>query len=263
MINNTNLARLIIYLVVLLSSNVVLAKRSNYHLDINTEIMLPYNFYGDDNKVIGINIDIVKVLLERTNISADINIYPWVRSYQQTLKQSNAALMSTARTPERESLFKWVGPLASGKGYLYRLKSRDDLHINSLTEAHDYSVAVVRGDVYQKIFEGLGFEVNKNLILFSYNAEYMKPFLAGKVDFILGSDVVLPYILAANGSSIDIVTQVIKIPDTQGNYLALNNNVPDEVVEKLNQALVELKQSEEYDRILNKYKQLADSFIQK
>lgn len=237
-----------------------LAEGSDYHLHINSEIMVPYNFYDNNDKVIGINIEIVKALLARTNISADINIYPWVRSYQLTLKQGNAGLMSTARTVERESQFKWVGPLASGEGYLYQLRSRTDIKINSLQEAQNYLVAVVRGDVYQDIFEKLNFQVNKNLMLFSYNAEYIKPFLAGKVDLILGSDIVLPYMLAAGGSNIDAVKAVVKIPDTQGNYLALNKNVPDDVVKKLNNALVELKQSEEYDKIINKYKRLATTY---
>lgn len=245
------------------SNQPALAKNSDFHLIINTEIMVPYNFYSDNHEVIGINVDIVRAILARANISADFTIYPWVRSYQIASKQHNAALMSTARTPERESKFKWVGPLASGDGYLYQLKSRTDIQVNSLLDAQHYLVAVVRGDVYQDIFEKLNFEVNKNLILFSYNAEYMRPFLAGKVDLILGSDIVLPYMLAASGSSIDEVEAVVKIPDTQGNYLALNKQVPDEVVDKLNKALVELKHSEEYDRIINKYKQLANAYSQK
>lgn len=231
-----------------------LSHANDYHLNINTEVMVPYNFYNESNDIVGINVDIIKAILKRTNINATFNLYPWVRSYKLTLNEANAGLISTARTPEREKLFKWVGPLASGKGFLYQLSSRNDIHVNSIEDAKQYLVAVVRGDVYQKLFQDLGFELNKNLILFSYNAEYTKPFLAGKVDLILGSDIVLPYILSENGSDISAVKPVIKIPDTQGNYLALNNKVPDAVVDKLNKALIELKTQQEYQQIINRYR---------
>lgn len=231
-----------------------LSQANDYHLNINTELMVPYNFYSESNDIVGINIDIVKAILKRSNISANFNIYPWVRSYKTTLSQSNAGLMSTARTPEREKLFKWVGPLASGKGFLYKLSNREDVTVKTIEDAKQYLVAVVRGDIYQKVFQDLGFELNKNLILFSYNAEYIKPFLMGKVDLILGSDIVIPYMLSERGHDTSLVTSLVKIPDTQGNYLALNNNVPDEIVEKLNNALVELKADREYQQIIERYK---------
>ncbi len=229
------------------------SKPFNYYLNISTEIMPPYNFYNQQNDIVGINIDVVKSILAKTNIHADFNIFPWKRSYQMALNYSYTGVMSTARTAKREHLFKWVGPLASGKSFLYKLKSRKDINVSSIDDAKNYIIAVVRGDVFQEVFEKLGFKLNENIMLFSDHSEYIKPFLAGKVDLILGSSFSLPYILSANGSDINRVTSVVKIPDSKGNYLALNKDVPNAVVNKLNKALEGIKVSNEYNIIVDKY----------
>jgi len=229
------------------------SKNIPYKQIINTEEMLPYNFTSDSGEIIGINVDIVKVLFKRLNIDYEINLYPWTRAYKQTLSYENNGLISTARTLNREDMFKWVGPLSSGQGYLYKLKSRDDIQIKSLDDAKKYSVAIVRGGVYQNLFESLGFKVGENLMPFSYSKQYFQPFLLGKVDLILGSDIVLPYILQKIGINIDLVEPAVKMIDTKGNYLALNIKTSDEVVKILNDELQRMKDSGEFQKIIDSY----------
>jgi len=230
------------------------SKQIPYKLTINTEPMLPYNFISDKNEIVGINVDIVKAILKKSKIDYKIEVYPWVRAYQKTLKKNDHGLISTARTPKREPLFKWVGPLASGRGYLYKLKNREDIKLKTLNDAKQYSVAVVRGGVYQAIFEDLGFKVGENLIQFSYSKQYFQPFLLGKVDLILGSDIVLPHMLQKIDISMELVEPAVKMIDTSGNYLALNKSTPDEIVEKLNKELQKLKDSGEFKNIINTYR---------
>jgi len=229
------------------------AKKTRYTLTINTEEMLPYNFTSDSGEIIGINIDIIKALLSNTDVNYDIKLYPWTRAFKQTHSHENYGLISTARTPSREEMFKWVGPLASGQGYLYKLKSRDDIQLTSLDDAKKYSVAIVRGGVYQNLFENLGFKVGENLMPFSYSKQYFQPFLLGKVDLILGSDIVLPYILQKIGLNINLVEPAVKMIDTKGNYLALNKNISDDLVEKLNAELQKMKDSGEFQKIIDSY----------
>jgi len=223
-------------------------------LTINTEEMLPYNFTSESGDIKGINVDIVKTLLSNVKVNYEINLYPWTRAYKQTLIHENYGLISTARTPDRENKFKWVGPLASGQGYLYKLKSRGDIYLTSLDDAKKYSVAIVRGGVYQSLFEGLGFKVGENLMPFAYSKQYFQPFLLGKVDLILGSDIVLPYILQKLDINIDLVEPAVKMIDTQGNFLALNINTSDELVEILNNELQKMKKEGEFQKIIDSYK---------
>ncbi len=237
-----------------LQANTLADKPAPFHLIIHTESMVPYNFYGQNNEIIGVNAEITKAILKHANISSEFHLLPWARAYKATLEVANSGLISTAKTTEREALFKWVGPLASGNGYLYKLKSREDIKVSSIEEAKQYMLAVIRGDIYQTIFEKQGFKLGKNLILFGYNSEYMKPFLHGKVDLILGSDLVMPYLLMTANSNINVVEPVAPLPTLLGNYLALNKNTPDFVVKKLNKALLKMKKSGEFQKIIDKYK---------
>ena len=41
----------------------------------------------------------------------------------------------TVRSGKREGLFKWVGPLAPRKMWLYKLKKRKDINVKTLEDA--------------------------------------------------------------------------------------------------------------------------------
>ena len=237
-----------------LMSVCVFAKQTPLKFTINTEEMLPYNYTLDSGEVVGINTDIVKTLFDKVQINYDLKLFPWTRAYKNTLTIENNGLISTARTVERENLFKWVGPLASGQGYLYKLKNRKDINLTSLEDAKQYSVAVVRGGVYQNFFENLGFKVGENLLPFAYSKQYFQPFLLGKVDLILGSDIVLPYVFKKLDIDISIVEPAVKMEDTQGNFLAVNKNTPDAIIKQLNDELKKMKDSGEFQKIVDSYK---------
>ncbi len=75
-------------------------------------------------------------------------------------------------------------------------------------------------------------------------------FLQGKVDLIIGSELVMPAWLAAHKATIEQVEPVIELETKDDNYLALNLAVPPEQVKALQSALDEMKRSGEYQRIV-------------
>ena len=78
--------------------------------------------------------------------------------------------------------------------------------------------------------------------------------LLDKVDLILGSDIVLPYILQKLDINIDLVEPAVKMIDTQGSSLAFNINMSDELVEILNNELQKMKDKGEFQKIIDSYK---------
>ncbi|MEG6506126.1 substrate-binding periplasmic protein [Nitratidesulfovibrio sp. 1201_IL3209] len=78
-----------------------------------TEDLPPFN-YVQDGLPRGPGVDIVIQVLHRNGLPVelgDIRVLPWPRAFNQALNTPDALLFSTARTPEREGLFKWVGPV--------------------------------------------------------------------------------------------------------------------------------------------------------
>jgi len=94
-----------------------------------TEQYPPYNFqqYG---KLQGISVDLLEKVWERMGVDLDrnvIKVVPWTEGYQRTLEENDTVLFTTFRLPEREKLFKWAGPVASGRDVL--LVKRDNISI--------------------------------------------------------------------------------------------------------------------------------------
>src|SRR4051812_9894106 len=83
--------------------------RDKPHLTIATELTVPSSMLLN-GKLTGFATEKLKVVLARSGIEADFMHYPWKRAYVLATTQSDTCVYSTTRLPEREKLFKWVGP---------------------------------------------------------------------------------------------------------------------------------------------------------
>ena len=78
-----------------------------------TEEFTPYNYKDANGNVMGQSTETVREIMKRVNASADIGLLEWTDAYNLALAGPNVVLYSTGSTSLRESLFKWVGPIAS------------------------------------------------------------------------------------------------------------------------------------------------------
>lgn len=115
-----------------------------------TEEYPPYN-YLQQGIVKGRTIELLQRLFHHTQASfesAHIQSYPWVRAYNLTLQTPNTVLFSTTKTPSREALFHWAGPIdIDPVALLARREAAID--IQTLEEAilQNLSVVVIREDI--------------------------------------------------------------------------------------------------------------------
>ncbi len=92
-----------------------------------TEQFKPYN-YQENGQAKGIAIEFLKLMWHQMGEREHpIEFLPWSRAYEMTRTRSGVVLFATIRTPEREDLFKWVGPIASTKTYLIAPKTVQSL----------------------------------------------------------------------------------------------------------------------------------------
>lgn len=222
-------------------------------LQLYLENFPPYN-YAEGKQLKGINTEIIQKLCEHTAIECDMTLYPWTRAYNLALNNNNAGVFSTGFSPERQNLFKWVGPLEASGTLIYRLKTRTDIELSDISQLRSYSIAIVRDTVTKQFMLNLDLVDEENFIEFSYLEEYLPLFFSGKVDLITGSKYTLPYILRELHYTSTLMEPIYSLGDSvYGNYLALNKNIDDAIVSKLNAALAKLKQEPEYQEIINKY----------
>lgn len=117
----------------------------------------PYS-YLRDGQVRGPATQVVEATLRDAGL-ADyrISLYPWARAYDMALKEPNTLIYLIARTPARESLFKWVGEFMTMDYHLYKLKDNKDVVVKSLDDARLYTIGVMRDDLRHQYLQDKGF----------------------------------------------------------------------------------------------------------
>jgi polar amino acid transport system substrate-binding protein len=163
----------------------------------------------------------------------------------------NSGLISTAKTQERESRFKWVGPLASGTQCIYKLSSRTDIEIKDVSSLSQYTLAAIRDNSHSSALDALGFKAGHNLVWFTMKYGELRPFAAGRVDLIVGSALTIESQINHANLKLSDIAPVFAIDQAlhNGNYLALNIDTSDAIVNSLQNNLEQLRTSKEFESI--------------
>ncbi|WP_415901943.1 substrate-binding periplasmic protein [Neptuniibacter sp. QD29_5] len=242
--------RFVIYILFILSSGLNAAP---YQLHAITEETPPHTYYDTNTqKAADFVVEVVEELLKRTDtqiVDNRIKVYPWARGYHMLETQPNVMLFETTRSPKREHLFKWVGPVAPRVKWLWKLKKRDDIQANTLSEATQFVVGGVRGFSSAEQLEQLGFKIE-----YSNQEDTMyKKFFSGRVDLVNATELVAAHHVKQYGYEFSAIEKLIPFEDRYDYYLAFNKQVPDEIIHKLQQALGRMFMDGTYTRIRQPY----------
>lgn len=207
-----------------------------------TEAYPPYNF-SDNNILRGIAVDLLVLASQQTTAPvqrSQIRLMPWARSYRTALKTPNYVLFSTTRTPEREKLFKWAGPIADSRVVLLAKKTRA-IHISSATDLQHLRIGSIRDDVGEQMVRSLG--VQDSQLNLAANADAMVQQLqAGRTDLWATNEKVAHWFIRNAGLEPDDFASVYTLQEGQLWY-AFNLEVSDAQVAELQKALDTLRQT--------------------
>lgn len=117
----------------------------------------PYT-YQKGERVEGAATEVVEKTLQAAGqTDYQVRLYPWARAYDMALKEPNVLIFLIARTPARETQFKWAGEIMKIQYHLYRLKERTEIAVKTLADAKNYTIGVMRDDVRQQYLQSKGF----------------------------------------------------------------------------------------------------------
>ena len=196
---------------------------------ITTESSPPSAMMGE-RQVIGFATEKIRGIMERVGIDYDIDMLPWKRAYLLAQSQQDTCVYSTTRVPDRESLFKWIGPTHENDWTLFGRADRN-YRITSIEDARKYRIGTYNGDVRSDALIAQGFLVD------TVQDKLANPrkLLVNRIDLWASSVRVGNAIVAENGWGGQIVP-VLTFKRTEL-YLACNRSVPDALVAKMNAAL--------------------------
>ena len=246
-----------IILVVLLLFLPALPVPAQGRWNIMTEELPPYNF-TKDNLVYGISADILLKLMENNSISIDrssLQMMPWPRAYQMVQDIPGSILFSTARTPQREKLFKWVGPITDLTIGLVGLKTKN-IKLESIKDANEYRIGTIRDGAPEQLVLEAGVQVN-NLERIASPEANIKKLQAGRIDLFAFSVPSTRYLMIKLGIDPDEYESVYTLKQAEL-YYTFHRDTDDQLIHALNRTLRELKQPDTtgksgVDRIINSY----------
>ena len=183
-----------------------------------------------NKQVIGFATEKIRAIMARVGIDYDIEMLPWKRAYLLAQYQVDTCVYSTTRVPQREALFKWVGPTHENDWTLFGRADRN-YRIASIEDARKYRIGAYNGDVRSDALIAQGFIVDT----VQDKLSNPRKLLVKRIDLWASSVRVGSAIVAENGWGAQIVP-VLTFKRTEL-YLACNPSVPDALVAKMNGAL--------------------------
>ncbi|UTA47192.1 transporter substrate-binding domain-containing protein [Simiduia sp. 21SJ11W-1] len=209
-------------------------------LEYITENYPPFN-YEEQGVLKG---EAVELLIAATALAGspitarDILMQPWARAFHNVLEGPNRVLFSTTRTPERENLFKWAGPIGSNHIVLVGKKSRN-ITLNDLADLNKYRVGAVRDDVGELFLRDL--QLEKTIITLGVQPESIAKMLqSNRVDLWIYGESSAFNVLKRTGATPSDYT-VVKVLKSLELYYAFSRDVDDRLVQELQAAIETIK----------------------
>jgi polar amino acid transport system substrate-binding protein len=239
----------------LAGGNTISAKDLTYIADPQAS---PYT-YQEDDKLQGISVDLLDKMWVRMGVDLNrsiIKLVPWTEGYQMTLKENNTVLLATARIPEREQLFKWVGPVSSSK-YVLLAKSSSNVSIKAPEDLKKYKIGGLEDNAATLLLLDQGVK-KEDLILAATPTPIIEMLNNGTVDAFAINDLSGFWQIKQSGANASDYKVAYIIGQSEG-YYAFNNRTADSIVQSFQQALDYLKSNRDangisdYDKILSKY----------
>ncbi len=224
----------------------------DYSVVLLTENFPPYNMaingknFAQEDNIDGIAVDIIKEMFKRAGVKYSLTLrFPWDRIYNLALEKPGYGVVAAARLPEREELFKWGGPIAPDDWVLLA-KGDNPISLTSLDQAKKYRIGAYKGDAISEYLTEKGVEHSTSL----RDQENARKLMAGQIDLWATGDPAGRYLAKQEG--ISGLRTVLRF-DSAELYLALNKDIPDEIVSKLQAALDQMRAEGFVDDILNSY----------
>ncbi|MFZ6754947.1 substrate-binding periplasmic protein [Undibacterium sp. Dicai25W] len=193
----------------------------------------------------GFLVDKVIEIMKRAGETPSVTSTSLARGLNATMNEENTCLFGFRRTPERESFYKWVGPLTTDNWVLYTRKD-DTRVLKHVEDAKPYAIGS-----YRNAATGIQLTEQGYHIVFAGEDEENPRLLINKrIDYWIVSELHGMYIAAQQGFAKDIVP-AIKYKNIELNMLC-NVHMDKQRIELFNKINKNIDNDGTMDKILRK-----------
>ena len=203
------------------------------------------NFAQGEN-INGIATDIVHEMFQRAGLTYSLTLrFPWERVYKLALENPGYGAFVMARLPDREKLFKWVGPIGPDD-WILLAKADSKITLETLDDARKYKIGAYKGDAIAETLTKQGLKP----VVVLRDQDNAKKLINGQIDLWATGDPAGRYLARQDG--VTGLKTVLRFNSAEL-YLALNKDVSDEIVTRLQTALDQLRKEGVVDDIMARY----------
>ncbi|MBL4786116.1 MAG: transporter substrate-binding domain-containing protein [Cohaesibacteraceae bacterium] len=218
-----------------------------------TEIYPPLQ-YMENGQLTGIGAEVVRELQKRMGHVEPIEILPWKRGYEQAKNRSGTGLFSMARTPVREDLFQWVGPLFAANTFIF-VHGDSKLKISSIDDLAKLEQIVTQaGGANHQYLQSLGL----TNVLGVHDISRISHLLLNKrVTAIMSSDLFVARQLQDMGEDYSSIQPVVRASGW-GSYIGFSPATSPKVLRRWRTALKSMRDDGTLQRIQDRYLPSSD-----
>ncbi|MCF5709649.1 transporter substrate-binding domain-containing protein [Pseudomonas syringae] len=219
-----------------------------------TEVWAPYN-YEENGQLTGMTTEIVQAIMAVNANDFKIVLAPSMRASHTLRMRPKTIMYSMFRTPQREALYKWVGPIVEESIHPYQLATSPPitsleqlLHVPQITTRH----AGLLPDMLESLgFKNLDKSATESVQLYRMLLNHRTAIIIGDTD--AGVAYQSRQLNIAPGTLRQIPIELYR----SSLYIAFSRDCEDELVASWASALETLRQSGELERIQRRYTQPA------
>ena len=216
-----------------------------FRFNLYTENYPPWN-YQTAQGITGINVELLRLALERNRYQGRFAVVPWGRAQRFTQTEPDSCFFSAVRSEERENIYQWVGPLSQESVQLFSLDPTVP-HVVDIASVSGLRIGGQTEDAFTDYAESLGLRVERVTDI-PVNLAMLQ---SGRIDLWLAGSVGGPFIARREGIPVFPVATSERVFEL---WLACNPAMPTEVIQHLNTALEALKQDGSWEAILADYR---------
>jgi polar amino acid transport system substrate-binding protein len=217
-----------------------------------TERFPPFNYQQEDQQASGISYELLMLIASKARLRIKTEFLPWPRAVSKNSADANSILFTTVHTAPRENSYLWVGPVDPCDIALIRLKSRNDIQLATLADAHQYKVGVPAYGADIETLQRFGFPAER-LEKVPSSGNMVKMLYAGRFELISGILLSHAYDAKTAGHNPAELAVAYTLQPGLGCYFAFNPKVHPDFYQRFLHASQSLVQDGTLSRLQAKY----------
>lgn len=237
-----------IYLVILGCLLLFSCQTQNDQLMILTEEYPPLS-YKDGEAISGYGTDIVNEIQSRLGEKYPISLLLWNEAYNIALNKENIVIYTLERTPEREGLFYWIGPIGVNTTLFY-ISRKNRKQLKSMQDFKALkSIATCTNWFSEQYLLKAGFT---NLVSMPSPEDNIKMVMSGKAEATILTDLTAPLLIRQAGFKESELIPVIPVMSSEF-YIGLSKKTSIKTVKKWQNAYQMMVRDSSLVRISRKW----------